>query len=137
MKLCLLALWGYLVSFVLGFGQYGAYERALYWYAYELDAAVNGEPKYIAPRCTRGKPEKKCSFQQFLDFIDNSENTTPINRDVSGMTVDELAQKLQENEYTGKYITANIITGLSNGAGQIPTLFTRVRRFEDIEQTKR
>lgn len=142
MKLSLLALWGYLVSFVLSFGEYGAYERALYWYAYEIDVAVHERPQLIAPRCTKDKPNRvrKCSSLQFLDFIDasGSDDTrpTPITRDVSGMSVDELAQTLQNYGYTGKYVPGAIINGASNTVGEIPALFKAVRRLGDIEQTK-
>ncbi|KAL4896951.1 hypothetical protein BDV59DRAFT_198399 [Aspergillus ambiguus] len=134
MKLPLFALLGYLVILVSSFGTYGAFERALFWYAYELDAAVNGKPEYIGSRCPEalglGKRTSRCNFQQFLEFIDRSgdegHRPTPITRDISGLTVDELGRELQNHGYTGKYMLHNVINGIPEQSGQIPNLMKNV-----------
>lgn len=129
MRLSFLALVGYLISCVACFGEYGAYERVLYWNAYQLDAALHDRPQFISTGCTNGMPKrvKKCTFQQWLDYMDNSEGTTRITADISGMSVDRLAQELQDHRYTGKYKLHHVINGVQDTSGQMPTLFKEVR----------
>lgn len=129
MKLSLLSLVGYLVSSAVCFGEYGAYERALYWYAYDLDARLNERPTLISTGCTDGMPKrvKRCNFQQWLEYMDNSNGPTRITADISGMSVDRLAQELQNHRYTGQYTLHRVIHGISETSGQMPTLFKQVR----------
>jgi hypothetical protein len=129
MRLSLITLLAYLVCYVSCFGEHGAYERALFWNMYELDAALHDRPQLIAPRCTRGMPNRvmKCTLQEFLNFFDRSEMPTPITEDVSRKTVDELAQILQNHGYKGSYEANQIFVGLGRTTGNMGTVFTEVQ----------
>ncbi|GFF66525.1 hypothetical protein IFM62136_06650 [Aspergillus lentulus] len=129
MRLSLITLLAYLVCYASCFGDHGAYERALFWYMYELDAALHDRPQIIAPRCTRGMPNrvKKCTLQQFLNSFDRSEKATPITEDVSRKTVDELAQILQNHGYVGKYEAKFLFNGVDESTtGNMPKIITEV-----------
>jgi hypothetical protein len=56
------------------FGTVGIYERVYYYYAYLLDAELNGTPTSVAPGCSKGSSTKGlCSFNQFNQWIFNAD----------------------------------------------------------------
>ena len=131
MRLLVLVFLGYFISSVVAcFGEYGVYERTLYWYAYKLDVAVHGKPRQIAERCTRNKAKSECNFQEFLNFIDKSPSPKRIAGDISGNSVDELAQTLRDHGYTGKYKPHHVISSILDEPEQMGALFNRVSKIQ-------
>ena len=76
MKLCiLLFVVASLLSSASAFGDVGAYERLWYYYAYTLDTAGNK----VAPLCRGSLPNKRCSFEEFMKYIDvNPKRMLPL-----------------------------------------------------------
>ncbi|KAF7177426.1 hypothetical protein CNMCM7691_005631 [Aspergillus felis] len=137
MRLFAITLLAYLVCCASCFGEHGAYERVLFWYMYELDAALHGKPQLIAPRCTRGMPNrvKKCNLQQFLSFFDQSGNTSPITEDVSRKSLDGLAEIMQSHGYTGSYQANKVFDGLGRTTGNMGTVFAEVsKKMRDLKK---
>lgn len=51
------------------YGIAGAYERVMYWHAYQLDQKSDG-PKLIAKDCAKKEGKgKTCNFKQFLIYV--------------------------------------------------------------------
>jgi hypothetical protein len=55
------------IRLIVAFAQAGAYERAWFWYCYELDAA-NPTPA-IARKCRGSAANKRCTFAEFILHI--------------------------------------------------------------------
>ncbi|KAL6233775.1 hypothetical protein BDW75DRAFT_241741 [Aspergillus navahoensis] len=71
---------------------------------------------------------KECTFQQWLDYMYNgateASKPTLITANISQMSVDQLAQELQDHGYTGKYILHHVVNGVNKLSGETPTLQT-------------
>lgn len=77
MKLCILLFLASLLTSVYAFSDVGAYERLWYWYAYTLDSAGNK----VAPLCRGTAPNKRCTFQEFMKYIDeHPKNMLPLKK---------------------------------------------------------
>ena len=55
------------IRLIAAFAEAGAYERAWFWYCYELDAA-NPTPA-IARKCRGSVANKRCTFTEFINYI--------------------------------------------------------------------
>ncbi|EWC44903.1 hypothetical protein DRE_00962 [Drechslerella stenobrocha 248] len=141
MKTILSLLLLYIVSTVVAYDIRGAYERALYWYAYQLDGQVN-IGKSIAPGCA-GKFGGRCTFSQFIQWIDDLDRPPTISGDAANeKDVHKLAKYIQEGSgvkrganvgLTGAYLFHKVwqgaegtdSEGLSNLWGRIANYFGR------------
>ncbi|KAL4903810.1 hypothetical protein BDW74DRAFT_34187 [Aspergillus multicolor] len=129
MKLPFFLLLSYLVAYVSAYAMPGAYERILYYYAYKLDCAINGEPKTVGARCG-----PNCSFNEFLSYIDEDLRVSKTQLDITSdefPDVDRTAKKLESLDITGVYTPDTILPGkglTSNGA-DIPRLIDGVAKF--------
>ena len=87
-----LSIWVFLISLLTSISAYsapGAYERLWYYYAYTLDTAGNK----VAAGCA--SPPKRCTFQQFLDYIDqNPKALTPLTGNIDPTNVDDTVRCL-------------------------------------------
>lgn len=66
-----LSIWLFVVSLLTSVSAYsdpGAYERLWYYYAYTLDTAGNK----VAPGCSGSAAGKRCTFAEFMKYIDVS-----------------------------------------------------------------
>ncbi|ROV95250.1 hypothetical protein VPNG_08965 [Cytospora leucostoma] len=77
----------FLTGFCSAYSSAGAYERVWYYYAYLIDASLSGTgglPSKIASGCAKvmGTGGKKCSFSEFVTFIEGKEKGTHYTMDV-------------------------------------------------------
>ncbi len=127
MKVTLFGLLAYGVGLVSAYGSYGAYERMYFYYAYTIDAELNGNggKLKIAPGCKKGGV---CSFDEFVGYINNLDKTPSITKE-KHPPVDATADKLVSKQLTGEYNQDKILPGTGTGSGKIPVLFDKVSWF--------
>lgn len=112
------------------FGISGAYERMLYWYAYQLDQQGDG-PRVIAKGCAEQFGVKTCNLKQFLTHI--AEGPVQVARAQSlpdainahNMNPDTAAEIIERSRLTGLYQEYYVYEGVDN----TPSLFKAVSRY--------
>ncbi|KAJ5256935.1 hypothetical protein N7478_013039 [Penicillium angulare] len=118
----LLAVW--MACMVSAYGNYGAYERVMFWYAYQIDCDIHGGlSQIVAPACSR---KGRCTFEQFMKYIEKSQpNVTPRGI-ANNLGVDEMAGKLYDQGFKGKYDGTHIIEGESDDEQTTARIFKTI-----------
>lgn len=109
----------YLLGCVCAYATYGAYERMYYYYAYLIDADINGQPSKVAKGCNKNR---KCTFDEFLKFINLVTPTTSITT-AERPDVHKTATALVDAGYTGAYDGRKLWTGVEKNG--VAALFTQ------------
>ncbi|KAL4733760.1 hypothetical protein BDV11DRAFT_175384 [Aspergillus similis] len=107
-----------LAAHVSAFALAGGYERMLYWYAYQMDIAINGKATKIAPECTSNP--RGCSFNDFLGYI--AKKSAPQVSAEQFPDVDRTARSLYDLGLTGEYVAGRIMPGQGLAKDDIPKL---------------
>ncbi|KAK2800703.1 hypothetical protein FQN50_008013 [Emmonsiellopsis sp. PD_5] len=77
MKIAPLAFLIYTAGSALAYDEYGGYDRLYFYYAYLLDAKLNGgTPRKVATGCKKGGGI--CDFNEFLKFINDKSSTADV-----------------------------------------------------------
>ncbi|PKY00971.1 hypothetical protein P168DRAFT_284540 [Aspergillus campestris IBT 28561] len=111
------------------YGISGAYERMLYWYAYELDQQADG-PKVVAKRCAGEFGVKTCNLKQFLTYIaegpGEKANARSLPDAINGHSIkaDTAAEMIHRGHLTGSY-RINYVYEMVDKA---PDLFAMIAR---------
>lgn len=115
---------------VAAYSTSGAYERMLYWYAYQLDQQGDG-PKTIAKNCAkeenRGNP---CNLKQFLTYI-AADGEKPHARalpeaiNAHNIKADTAAEIIFNGHVTGQYTAHHVVEKLE----EVSDLFKAVSRY--------
>jgi hypothetical protein len=79
------------IRLIFAFAEAGAYERAWFWYCYELDGA-NPNPT-IARTCRGSAPQKRCTFAEFLLHINLGDDI--IKRPLEKVDTKDLARTVR------------------------------------------
>ena len=112
------------------YGISGAYERMLYWYAYELDQQADG-PKVVAKGCAGEFAVKTCNLKHFLTYIAEgprekaNARSLPDTINAHNIKADTAAEIIHRGHLTGAY-RINYVYEMVN---QIPDLFTMIARY--------
>lgn len=109
----------------------GAYERVMYWHAYQLDQQGDG-PKLIAKNCAkeegRGKP---CNFKQFLTYVAVEQEkpnarALPETLNAHRINADTAAEIIFNGRVTGQYTIYHVYHEIHRP----PALFEKVTEYD-------
>jgi hypothetical protein len=103
MRTVLALLLAFCISHAAAFGVAGAYERMLYWNAYQMDPE-DGDERTVGPGCT------SCNFAEFMAYIEvtKKDEAPDLLRGLNPTNVDEGARMLNERGLNEVYDSGRI-----------------------------
>ncbi|KAJ5429333.1 hypothetical protein N7491_006349 [Penicillium cf. griseofulvum] len=122
------------ISQAVAFGLYGAYERVMYWNAYQLDA--ESPERKVAKACAKNPGVQgaklgnlvngRCNFRQFLYYISATDkekaNIKRLDANLGNeKNINIIANELYDKGVVGQYTTETLYEGVKRN--DVPALF--------------
>lgn len=121
MRTVLALLFAFCISHAASFGLAGAYERMLYWNAYQMDPE-DGNDRTIGRGC---KKTGRCNFAEFMAFIEvtRRKDAKSLLNGLNPTNVDEGARMLNERGLNEVY-----------DPGRVADVSEPFKAFEDVSR---